>query len=258
MAEGKRKGTQAVERVVLLLNALSTRRQVGWRLVDLAARCELDKGTAHRILTALIRHRMVVQRQRDRHYLPGPLLFELGLSLTAHHKFQRSCEASAARISKMSCGMGFFFLRSGPEMLCAARHTLVNAATVEPGMRRPLVSSAAGIAILVLLRTAERQAIVSENFEFIRRYGGDSIPVLKRMLRRSEKLGFGINESDLVPSWNTLGMAMCDPSGAPFGALMVAGPANRLSFDRLDHWVAMLRSEILLLEEAAARAGLWE
>ena len=68
----------------------------------------------------------------------------------------------------------------------------------------------------------------------------------------------GINESDLVPGWNTLGLAMRDPDGAPFGSLMIAGPASSLDFDRIGHWTQLLRSEIGALELAAAHAGMWQ
>lgn len=257
MAKAKRTGTQSIDRVVALLKALSTRRQVGWRLADIAARCELDRATAHRILSALVRHRMVSQRSRDRHYLPGPLLVELALSLTSYTEFRQAYEEVAERLATAVGGIGFFFLLSGVDMVCAARHSVVDALTVEAGMRRPLAGSAGGIAMLILLPEDERQKVVAENFEFIRRYGGDPITQLRRMLRRSEKLGFGINESDLVPNWNTLGLAMRDPSGAPFGSLMIAGTGECLTFRRLDHWVDMLRQEVAQLESVAARTGLW-
>ena len=257
MTARRRTGTQSVDRALALLIALSTRRQVGWRLVDLAARCDLDKGTAHRILSGLVRGRMVVKRERDHHYLPGPLLYELALSLNPYVEFRRVYEASVVRLAKKTGGIGFFFLRSGPDMVCAARHAEVDALTVEEGMRRPLVGSAAGIAMLIHLSESERQSIVAENFDFIRKHGGDPITALRRMLRRSMTVGFGINESDLVPSWNTLGLAMRDPSGAPFGSLMIAGTADRLSFAHLEHWVELLRSEVKQLEGAAVEHGIW-
>jgi len=43
-----RSGTQSLERGALLLKELAARGTLGWRLSDLAKRCELDKGTAHR------------------------------------------------------------------------------------------------------------------------------------------------------------------------------------------------------------------
>ena len=60
-----------------LLREVASRGSSGWRLTDLAAHCGLDKATAYRMLRCLEEERLVKRRASDRHYLPGPLLFEL-------------------------------------------------------------------------------------------------------------------------------------------------------------------------------------
>src|SRR5919106_3409986 len=75
------RGTQTVGRAVSLLREVAARGSFGWRLTDLAAHCGLDKATAYRMLKCLEEERLVKRRASDRHYLPGPLLFELGLTL---------------------------------------------------------------------------------------------------------------------------------------------------------------------------------
>ena len=87
----KRSGTQSIERAILLLKELSSRGSFGWRLSDLAQRCQMDVGTTHRILACLGKERLVHRRPSDRHYLPGPMLFELGLSQTALLGFSQGC-----------------------------------------------------------------------------------------------------------------------------------------------------------------------
>ena len=47
-------GTQTLSRSIRLLRVLATRGDIGWRLSDLAAACELDKSTAHRMLAGLL------------------------------------------------------------------------------------------------------------------------------------------------------------------------------------------------------------
>src|ERR1700694_3067020 len=115
------RGTQSVERAVLLLKELSARGTFGWRLSDLAAQCSLDKGTAHRILSCLQRERLVQQRESDRHYLPGPLLFELSLTLPPLPEFQAACQAPLGRVARRTGGVAFLYLRSGSDFVCAAR-----------------------------------------------------------------------------------------------------------------------------------------
>lgn len=92
-------GTQSIERALRILRELAARGEFGWRLSDLAARCEVDKGTLHRVLSCLMRERFVQQRSADKHYFPGPMLFELGLSLPGYAAFQQACELRMARFA---------------------------------------------------------------------------------------------------------------------------------------------------------------
>src|SRR5688500_12829590 len=94
------RGTQSSERAVVLLKELSARGTFGWRLSDLAAHCNLDKGTARRILSCLQHERLVQRRESDRHYLPGPLLFELSLTLAPLAEFQAACQPPLARVAR--------------------------------------------------------------------------------------------------------------------------------------------------------------
>src|SRR3954466_3395768 len=90
MATSLRHGTQSIERAVHVLTEVTGRSRFGWRPTDLAARCGLDRGTTHRILACLVRERLVQQREVDGHYVPGPLLFELGLALSAHDALRQA------------------------------------------------------------------------------------------------------------------------------------------------------------------------
>ena len=58
----ERAGTQSLERGARLLRELAARGTLGWRVSDLARRCDLDKGTTHRILACFVRERLVRQR----------------------------------------------------------------------------------------------------------------------------------------------------------------------------------------------------
>src|SRR4051812_33671562 len=93
-----RRGTQSLERAVLIMKKLAERGGLGWRLLDLAQHCGIERTTTHRILTALVRQRLAEQRPGDRRYVPGPLLFELGLSVPAYSGFQAACAAPLSRL----------------------------------------------------------------------------------------------------------------------------------------------------------------
>lgn len=222
------RGTQSIERAVVLLKELAARGSFGWRLSDLAAHCDLDKGTAHRILGRLQRERLVQRRESDRHYLPGPLLFELGLAHEALAEFQAACQAPLERVARRTRGVAFLYLRSGTDFVCAARvgETSLKGLSIMVGTRRPLVSSSGGVAILIALPEDECRKVIAENMKRVARFGELRIKSIEKMIRRSREHGFGINMGDVVPGINSFSLAIRDAKGAPFASLTVSGASD--------------------------------
>ena len=172
-AAGAPGGTQSIERAVALLREISARGHFGWRLTDLADRCSLSKGTTHRMLMCLVRERLVKQRPNDRHYLPGPMLFELGLSLPELSALQNKAKSLACGAGKRRPSAAFLFFRSGDDFVCAEREgsTDLKALTIFPGTRRPLATSAGGAAMLLDLPVPEARATARRNLASLTGYG---------------------------------------------------------------------------------------
>src|SRR5579864_2632796 len=111
---GHQNGTQSVERAVALLREVSAGGHLGLQLSDLAALCGLRKSTAHRILACLVREGLLRQRTYDRNYVPGPLLFELGLSSSPERgELQHAAKIKLAALAKETSGVAFMYYRSG-------------------------------------------------------------------------------------------------------------------------------------------------
>src|SRR5436305_1258442 len=108
-----RSGTQSLARGIRLMRAIAARPQFGWRLSDLSAACCMDKATVHRMLSCMVEERLVEQRASDRHYLPGPLMYELGLALPDHVQFQRVAEQHVQAFARRLAGVALLQLRSG-------------------------------------------------------------------------------------------------------------------------------------------------
>jgi DNA-binding IclR family transcriptional regulator len=241
------RGTQSIERAVALLKELSARGTFGWRLSDLAAHCNLDKGTAHRILSCLQRERLVQRRESDRHYLPGPLLFELSLTLPPLAEFQAACQAPLGRVARRTRGVAFLYLRSGGDFVCAARvgTTPLKGLSIQVGTRRPLVSASGGVAILVALPEDESRKIIAENMKRIARFGELRAKSIEKMIRRSREHGFGINLGDVVPGINSFGLAIQDAKGAPFASLTVSGASDDFPPSEISKVMAVLEEETI-------------
>jgi DNA-binding IclR family transcriptional regulator len=256
----RRAGTQTLERTVRLLNFITMRPRFGWRLSDLAEYSEISKGTAHRLLAFLVRERLVQRRTIDRHYLPGPLLFEFSLALPSFAQFIGACNAPLRRLARGTGMVAYLFLRSGSEFVCAARYgtTALKALSIEVGTRRALLSTAGGIAILIALEEAEREKAVERNLNDMKRFGPHRIKALQTVFRESKKHGFGLHQGQIVPDVHSLGLAIRNRHGVPFAALSLVGAAEKLPPSRVGQFVALLKEEADVVARAALEYGVTE
>lgn len=237
-----------------LLKALAARSVTGWRLTDLAAHCGLEPATAHRVLACLARQRLVQQRAADRHYAPGPLLFELGLAFPALERFRAACAPALSRISRRYRGATLLYLRSESHFVCIARggESEVRGLTIELGTRRPLAVSAPGVAILITLAAEERRPLYEANLREIARAGPRRRDAIERVLRRSLRAGAGVNLGDIVPGLWSFGVPIFNRTGVPFASIGLTGRATDYSRRRIPEVISTLRSEARGIERDCA------
>jgi DNA-binding IclR family transcriptional regulator len=230
MAQSARSGTQSIERAVLLLREIAARGSFGWRLMDIAAHCQLDRATTHRLLGALVRERLVQQQPANRRYLPGPLLFELGLSLSGHASFQTACDGPLIALARRLEGTALLCLRSGTDFVCAARAGSVplKALTIDIGTRRPLMATVGGISMLIAMTPKERRRVMSENRRRIARFSGTRLRALEQAVQLSLRRGFGISEGIIVPGVHAYSVAIRDAENAAFASVSIVATADKL------------------------------
>lgn len=232
----ERPGTRSLARQIKVLRTVAARPEFGWRLSDLAVACALDRATVHRMLAALIHERLVEQRAADKHYLPGPLLFELGLARPERMDFQRSAETALAAFARRTRGVGVLLLRSGNEYVCSVRagEVPLSGSVLFPGTRRPLFTAAGGVAILQTLPDAQMRSILADNVaQEIARCGTARLAALRRMRERSDKHGFGVNFGDVVPGVHAFAVPLCGSDGQAFASVCLLGTPERFGEDRL-------------------------
>lgn len=258
-ASSARAGTQSLSRGLQLLRVVATRPKIGWRLSDLATACRQEKATVHRILARLVDERLVVQRPGDRHYLPGPLMFELGLALPDHAEFQRRAEPLVHAFARRMGGICLLQFRSGSEYVCSVRAgTLkLTGLMVYEGTRRPLFTSAGGVAILQTLPPGEAHQILLENVAHeIARQGTGRLAALQKMRERSDSYGFGVNFGDVVPGSYAFGMPVRNTAGEAFAALCLVGTPDLLGEHRVEELRRELQGAANALEAQARDLGI--
>lgn len=233
-----RTGTQSLGRGIKLMRVIATRPEFGWRLSDLAAACKQDKATVHRMLTCLVDERLVEQRASDRHYLPGPLMYELGLAMPDRAQFHRQAEAVMQSFARRMAGIALLLLRSGNEYVCSVRmgSLSLSGLMVHPGSRRPLFTSVGGVAILQTLPLEEVREVLLDNVEQeIARRGTGRLEALQKMRERSDHHGFGVNLGDVVPGLHAFAVPVKGCSGDVFAALCLMGTAELYGENQLEN-----------------------
>ncbi len=251
----KRFGTQTIERTFRIIREVAAHYHFGARLTDIAQRCELDKSTTQRVLAALVRERVIEQRSSDRRYFPGPLLFELGLTVPAYRALQDACREHLEVAARRARGASFVYLRSGNDAVCLARfdHVPVQGAWSQPGTRRFLASLAAGLAIVARLPSDQATLIVEAYFKSLAQAGDANLNERKSVALQSLRLGFGLNNGKIAHGLASVAVAICDRSGVPFASLSTVSAHGSYTGDHLQEMVAALRADAARIELSAAR-----
>lgn len=244
-----RPGTQSLARGIRLMRAIAARPQFGWRLSDLHVALGLDKATVHRILSCLVDERLVVQRASDRHYLPGPMMYEMSLALPESMQFQRVAESRVQAFARRMAGVALLQHRSGNEYVCSVRAGALTMTSlmIYPGTRRPLVTSVGGIAILQTLPEDEVRRILADNVSNeIGRHGSTRLAALQKMRERWARHGFAINLGDVVPGVHGFAAPILNAQNQAFAALSLMGTAELYGAERIEE----IRQQLTMAADA--------
>jgi DNA-binding IclR family transcriptional regulator len=224
-------GTRAIERAATLLRQVAASGNEGLRLSEIAAECNLPKSTAHRILSCLVREKLLKQHSRNARYSAGRLLFELGISYSACTDFQHLAKSKIEALAKSLGGTAFLNFRSGDESVTVIRagHAGLLTRCAYPGQRRPMVTCSGGTAILAALPRDEAEATINRNLAALRGYTDSRIKSIRAMVDRSLATGISVSSGAIVSGMNAFGVALRDSAGKPWASIAVAAPAQVLS-----------------------------
>lgn len=248
-------GTQSIDRAVRLLKQVAAHNAAGLTLAQAARESGLKVPTAHRILASLCEHGLAMQNEPGREYFLGRLAYELGLAANCHFNMRELCGPVLARLSRTTADTVFLTTRSGADSVVIERKEgsyPVKVLTQMVGERRPLGSTVAGVALLAALAEPEAEALIKKNRERLSRYGMLSEKLLRQMLERARKLGYALNDGDLIPEVTGIGVAIPTSLGTPYVALSVVAVKQRLAGPRRGEVAALLKAEAKKLSDTLA------
>lgn len=246
-------GTQSIERAANVLRIIASRNNTGQRLVDISKQAKLERPTAHRILKCLVVEGLVRQNPDSRRYFLGHLIFELGLAASSSFNLRDICRPSLVRLAEKTGDTIFLAIRSGADTVCIDRvegSFPIKTLTLEIGTRRPLGVGAGGLALLMKLPDHTQQEIVRANALRLAAYNNLTVPALMKLLQRCRQLGFARNDAQVTPGATSVGLPIRSRSGEPILAISIGAISSRMTPNRQQELVAMIRAEIETLENS--------
>lgn len=243
-------GTAALEKALDVLDAVGGSR-TGLSQVELGARLALPRTTLYRLLGTLVGRGLLRRDPLRRVYCLGQRCFEYARNSYAMPDLVAAAGAELRALRDISGETTYLAALDGLEVVsldrCDGAHGQRSHA--ELGQRKPLHCTSQGKAILSALPPERREAIVKD-IE-LSAQTPRTITDRRRLhaeLRLTATRGWSIDDEEIMAGVRCCGAPIVDPQGQVRGAISIAGPAFRLSMER----VALLGPEVA---EASRRIG---
>jgi len=222
---------QVLDRAVGLLEALAGAED-GLGLLELSEHVGLHKSTVHRLLMVLERHRLVEKKSPSGRYGLGLKLFELGSRVMRDFGLSERARPHLERLAGESGETAHLCILDDGEVLYLQKVEPSRSVRVPSsvGRRNPAHCTSVGKALLAFLPEKAVDAIV-------RRRGLKSFtrntlttPIqLRRELALVRNRGYAVDDEEIEEGLVCVGAPVRDSSGEVIASISVAGPAFRLT-----------------------------
>ncbi len=250
MSEKSADGTAALDKALDVLDAVG-RSSGGLSQAELASRLALPRTTLYRLLGTLVARGLVRRDPQRRVYCLGLVCFEYARAAYAMPDLVAAAATELRALRDMTGETTYLATLDGLEVLslerCDGAHSQRSHAAI--GQRKPLHCTSQGKAILSAMPAEQRDAIVKE------------LPMgamtprtiterrrLQAELRLTAARGWSIDDEEIALGVRCCGAPIKDARGQVRGAISVAGPAFRLTVERIE----LIGPEVA---EAARRIG---
>ncbi len=243
-------GTGSLEKAIDLLQAISAAPE-GASQAELASLLKLPRTTVYRLLATLVARGMVRRDPLRKVYCLGLQSFEMARQAYSMPGLVAAASTELRALRDLTGETTYLAVQDGLEVLSLDRadgaHSYRSEAIL--GKHKPLHCTSQGKAILSALDDASRDTLIKEIT--LRPVTPLTITDRRRLhaeIRITAARGYAIDDEEIEPGIRCVGAPIVDSQGKVRGALSVAGPAYRLTRERLD----LLGPEVA---EAARRVG---
>lgn len=246
---------RSIGKASALLRALLDDESVrGLRLVDLVQRCGLEKSTVHRLLGALMAEGLVENDPESERYRLGVKLVEYGMAVLRRLDVRTEALPVLARLVAVAEETVHLGARSGVEVIYLEKFEGPHAIQMRSkvGERMPLHSTGIGKAMLAYLSEEQLSSVISHGLPKRTDHTITSPEDLRADLQQIRTRGYSIDLEENEVGVRCVGAPVFDHNIRVVGAISIAGPAYRVSEERLQG-LAQLVTEAA--QEVSRRLG---
>jgi DNA-binding IclR family transcriptional regulator len=226
-------GTQAVQRAVRLLKAVSAARPERG-LTELARAVGLNKTTAYRLLTALESEGLVERGPAAEGYRPGPELVALGSRALGAAELRFAARTELDALAQATLETATLEVLVGRDALildeAVGRHVVGSLPSI--GTRWPAHATSTGKVLLAFLPDEDRGARTAAPLARVTARTIAAPGALRRELLRVRERGYATSAEELEPGFVAVAAPVRGPDGRVVAAMSVGGPKARLTSER--------------------------
>jgi DNA-binding IclR family transcriptional regulator len=222
----------------------------------MAAEAGLDRATAHRMLSTLVRHGFAEQDPATKRYVLGIDFFTLAAAASNRFDLTEVARAALQRLSQATGDTAVFCQRAGADIVCLDIETgafPIKTLPMDIGSRRPLGCGAAGVAVLAALPEAEADLVLAQNLARLGTVHGVGAEELAAALAACRATGHAAFPEDAQRRMEGVAVALTDRRGRPQWAIAVTSIAERLDPARQSEVAALLAAEARAINDAMLR-----
>jgi IclR family acetate operon transcriptional repressor len=228
-----RNKVQSLDRALEILKLLGSEPEM--RVTDLARRLEVHKSTVFRLLATLQEHGLVEQNPSTERYRLGYGLVRLAGSVVAELDLARTARGVLEQLALRTGETVNLAILQGDQVVnidqIAAPNLVVNVNWV--GKQTPLHATSNGKVLLARLPEDERRRLLSRALPRLTPRTITDPRILEKQLRRVVEEGYAFTLEELEVGLNAVAAPVFAADGRVLAAVSVAGPAYRVTPQRL-------------------------
>lgn len=237
-----RNKVQSLDRALEILRLLGSEPEM--RVTDLARRLEVHKSTVFRLLSTLQEHGLVEQNPTTEKYRLGYGLVRLAGSVVAELDLARAARPILEELAIRSGETVNLAILQGNQVVnidqIAAPNLVVNVNWV--GKQTPLHATSNGKVLLAYLSEEARRQLLGGSLPRLTPRTITEPRILEKQLRRVVEDGYAFTLEELELGLNAVAAPVRGADGRVQAAVSVAGPAYRVSPQRLNELGEMTRA----------------